>query len=320
MIMAGLPSTTLDDRAAAHLASGGRSLLLLGANLASAPQVRRLTAAASCAANAPTLIAADHEPGRIARLERVGVPPIPAGVPAAILAKDAAEAAQAMRAIGVNFTLAPVLDVPAASSPRLRGRTLGRTAGPVATSGVAFLTATQSLRVATAAKHFPGLGRATSDTHYTTATVHATSDDLERVDLAPFRVAIAAGVKAVMVGHAVYPAIDAEKPASLSPAVMSLLREGLGFRGVIITDALGMAAARRAGPIEDITVAALRAGADLLIVEDPGSVDRAVGAIVAAVERGDLTRSRLAEAAGRVRQLAAWASPVQCRPATPKAR
>lgn len=124
--------------------------------------------------------------------------------------------------------------------------------------------------------------------------------------------AIAEGVGAVMVGHPIYAAIDPDNPASLSPAVLDLLRSEFAFDGVAMTDAFSMAGVREGTTLGDIAVEALAAGEDMLIVDNPSEVEPAVQAIIEAVNARRLDRDRLAQAAGRVRRLAMSVAPVEC--------
>lgn len=313
MLMVGLPSTTLDPATAAHLTAGGRSLILFGRNLATPQQVADLTAAAACAAGAPLLVAADHEPGRVARLEPVGVPPIPVEGDADGLRADSRRAGEAMRALGVNLDLAPVVDVVRDDNPVLAGRSLGSDPAQVVTRGGAVMGGLAEAGVLAVLKHFPGHGLSGTDPHHEVTVIDADLDTLVEVDLRPFRELLAAGAPAVMVGHPIYPALDPQRPAGLSPVVLDLLRSQLGFQGVVMGDALSMAGVRDGYSLGEAAVLGLQAGLDLLIVDRPGEVEATVSAIVAAVEDGRLGRARLAEAASRVRELAASAVSVSCR-------
>jgi beta-N-acetylhexosaminidase len=134
------------------------------------------------------------------------------------------------------------------------------------------------------------------------------------VDFLPFAAAVAAGARAIMVGHPIYESLDPGLPASLSPAVLRLLRDEFGFDGVAVADALNMAGVAAGRDPGALAVAALAAGEDLLLVIDPVQIEPTVAAIVAAVATGGLSRERLQEAATRVRALAAAAAPITCNP------
>ncbi|NNF11025.1 MAG: glycoside hydrolase family 3 protein, partial [Acidimicrobiia bacterium] len=164
----------------------------------------------------------------------------------------------------------------------------------------------------TTAKHFPGHGLSTVDPHLQVTPIDAGLATLLATDFPPFQAAIDNGIGAIMVGHPIYAALDPDNPASLSPAVLEMLRDDFGFDGVAMTDAFSMAGVRAGGSVGDLTVQALIAGEDLLIVDNPAEVGPVVSAIEAAVAAGTLDRTRLAQAAGRVRRLAQSAFPVLC--------
>jgi len=318
VLMVGLPGRELDPATAAHLAAGGRGLLLLQDNIGTAAEVRSLTGAAACAASGPLLIAVDQELGPVARLQGLVTPlpttdearqmtPLELEITAQLLGDQ-------MLALGINVDLAPVLDVVAGANAALEGRHLGGDPALVAELGAAFLRGLQQAGIVAVPKHFPGHGRAAADPHYQAVRIATPLADLEAVDFPPFTTAFAAGARAVMVGHPIYEALDPSLPASLSPVVLGLLRRDFGFDGVAVTDALnmeGVAAGREPG---QLAVLALAAGEDLLLVVDPDAVEETVAAIVAAVATGELTLERLQEAANRVSDLAGAAAPVACAP------
>ncbi len=316
VLMVGLPGESIGEATAAHLAAGGRSLILFDGNIGSAAQLRSLTGAAACAADGPLLVAVDQELGVVARLRGL-VTPLPTTAEALEMTPLELELTgqllgDEMLALGVNMDLAPVLDVVAESSPALNGRHLGADPEVVASLGTAFMRGLEQAGVVAVPKHFPGHGRAVTDPHAETTYVGASLEDLEAVDFVPFEAAFAAGARAVMVGHPIYAALDPDHPASLSPLVLALLRERFGFEGVAITDSLSMAGVSAGRDPGDLAVAALAAGEDLLLVKDPAVVEDTVAAIVAAVATGDLALARLQKAASRVRALAAAAAPISC--------
>jgi len=178
--------------------------------------------------------------------------------------------------------------------------------------GAAFVRGLQAAGVIAVPKHFPGHGRSITDPHGVVTRIDASMEELEAVDFPPFDAVIAAGAPALMVGHPIYEALDADLPASLSPAVLDLLRDRFHFDGVAVTDSLsmtGVAAGREPG---EVAVAALAAGEDLLLVVDPARVEETVAAIVAAVATGGLPLERLQEASARVLGLAEAAAPITC--------
>ena len=155
--------------------------------------------------------------------------------------------------------------------------------------------------IVSAAKHFPNHGPAIVDSHKALPVVDHDMQTVRSYDLPPFRAAVEAGVPMVMVGHLLYPAVDGERPASLSPGWMGLLREELGFEGVIVTDDLAMAGASGGGTPERAAVRAVEAGADLLIVSSPPQQQAdAYDAVVAAVESGKIPESKIGDSVGRL--------------------
>jgi beta-N-acetylhexosaminidase len=171
---------------------------------------------------------------------------------------------------------------------------------------VAWLLGLQETGVAACVKHFPGHGDTAEDSHLALPTVDAPLDLLAERELVPFAAAVEAGVAAVMTSHLLVTALDPDLPATLSPRVLALLRERLGFAGAIVTDALDMAGASRGRGVPEAAVRSLVAGADLLCLgadKDVALVREVQAAVVGAVESGRLSEARLIEADSRVRAL-----------------
>jgi beta-N-acetylhexosaminidase len=312
VILAGLPGTTLDKATAEHLAAGGRGIIIFTKNMLDAGQLSTLTSAMACAAGGEILVAVDQEPGRVDRLAKVGLAsPDPFADRETFISESEAMATE-MIGLGINLDLAPVVDVARGPNPVLVGRNFGSDPEVVAQRGTDFISALQQAGVGTTAKHFPGHGLSTVDPHLVVTPIDAGLEILAETDFPPFATAIAEGVGAVMVGHPIYAAIDPDNPASLSPAILDLLRNEFAFDGVAMTDAFSMAGVRDATTLGDIAVEALTAGEDMLIVDSPSEVEPAVQAIIEAVNAGTLDRDRLAQAAGRVRRLAMSVAPVKC--------
>jgi beta-N-acetylhexosaminidase len=225
-------------------------------------------------AHVPLLLMTDQEGGDVRRL------PGPPALSEKQIGQSASPAAQArlagtgaagnLRGAGLNVNLAPVLDVyrsPGDFTDQF-GRSYSSDPRQAAQLGADFITAQQAGRVAATAKHFPGLGAAArvQDTDLRPVTLGVPGPALRGVDELPYRAAIAAGVKLVMLSWAVYPALDPARPAGLSPAIVQgELRQRLGFRGVTITDALGAGALARFGGIGHRSQLAALAGMDLLL-------------------------------------------------------
>jgi len=316
VLMVGLPGPDLDPATAERLAAGAAGLILFAGNIDGADRLRSLTGAAACAAGAALLVAVDQELGPVARLAGL-VTPLPTAAEAQAMSPTELELTgqllgEEMLALGVNVDFAPVIDVVQGANPVLAGRHLGGDPQLVGELGAAFLRGLQQAGVIAVPKHFPGHGRSTTDPHSGVTRIDASLADLEAGDFPPFAAAFSAGAHAVMVGHPIYEAIDPDLPASLSPAVLALLRGRFAFTGVAVTDSLSMAGVAQGREPGDLAVLALAAGEDLLLVVDPAQVEPMVAAIIAAVATGDLPLERLQEAAARVRLLAGAAAPVPC--------
>ncbi|MCO6060453.1 glycoside hydrolase family 3 protein [Pseudomonas sp. MOB-449] len=253
------------------------------------------------------LVAIDQELGGIQRLHDL-VTPLPSAADArqwsdADIAARSREVARAARQLGINIFLAPIVDVVTGENPWLSGRHLGSQAGEVSRVSCAFIEGVQAAGVAAAAKHFPGHPVCELDPAVHEAIVAGSNDALQ-LSLGVFRDVIARGVKAIMAGPALVPAIDAAEPSSTSRTTLALLREQLGFAGLIISDDLDAPGIQRGRSIEEVAVASIAAGADLLLLSSESGLDGVANALVSAVEEGTLAAGRLTEAAARVRALA----------------
>ncbi|HXV52691.1 MAG TPA: glycoside hydrolase family 3 N-terminal domain-containing protein [Solirubrobacterales bacterium] len=215
----------------------------------------------------------------------------------------AREAAEALRSAGFDLNLFPVADVATLDSP-LGDRAFSDDPATVTELTAAAVRGCAAAGLACAAVHFPGLGAASEDTDRGQATVGLDQETLEARDLGPFATAFSEGMPAVGLSLAFYVAYDPATPAALSARVTTgLLREGLGFEGVAITDDLGAGAVRAGYSAPKAAVSALAAGADLIRIDAPGNQRGVAEAIVAAVESGSLPLARLQQAAARVVEL-----------------
>jgi beta-N-acetylhexosaminidase len=298
------------------LDDGLGGVLLFANNITGPEQLRALTATLR-AHNPAALIATDEEGGTVTRVEaRTGSSyPGHAALGAAgdtgLTRRVAASIGAMLAQGGVNLDLAPVADVDSNPvNPIIGVRSFGADPGLVAAHAVAFVEGVQSHLVAACAKHFPGHGRTDTDSHVTLPVVEASLADLRETELVPFRAVAGAGVRSVMTAHVVFPAIDTV-PATISRRILAgLLREELGFGGVIVTDALEMAAIGDNATSAEGAVRSLAAGADLLCL--PGqwaAQQRARDSLACAVRDGTVPARRVEEAAARVRALADWARP-----------
>jgi beta-N-acetylhexosaminidase len=270
-------------------------------------QVGQLQDAARLGDNPPLLIMIDQEGGEVKRLP--GPPDQSArqigdSGDADLARQQGASTGTYLAGLGVNVDLAPVLDVERpATADSIASRTFGDDPELVSELGAAFIEGLQGANVAATAKHFPGLGLATANTDFGPVTVVATEEDLNAA-AAPFQDAIDAGVDMVMMSTASYPGLGSRQPAALAPQIVrGLLREQLGFQGVIITDDLeGDAISDEMNPA-NAAVAALAAGNDLALAS--GTATRAFDAVVKAAKAGELDRDLLDLAYARVATLKA---------------
>ena len=252
----------------------------------------------------PLLVAADLERGPAFRIRR-GVVPIPYAMAIGATRSTAAArlageiTAREGRALGIQWAFAPVADVNSnPGNPVINIRSYGEDPALVADMVAAFIEGIHSGDMLATAKHFPGHGDTEADSHLQLALVAADAERLKRVELVPFRRAIAAGVDGVMVGHIAVPALDASgTSAALSHRVGEVLRRELEFSGLVVTDALDMAGARTAWSGQSV-VDAVAAGADVVML--PPDPELAIQALVRAVESGALSPARLDESVRRV--------------------
>jgi beta-N-acetylhexosaminidase len=296
---------------------GWGGVIVFGRNVESPAQLAALTRGlqevAQSSSGLPLLVAVDQEGGRVARLKA----PFTAFPSAAAVGQvDSEELAfevgcalgRELSAVGINMNMAPVLDVLTNPANAVIGdRAFSSDARRVACLAKALMRGLHAAGVLAVGKHFPGHGGTLLDSHLTQAVCERTGDQLQDSELLPFREAIAAGIAAIMTAHVVYPAWDAQRPATLSPPILTgVLRERLGFQGVIITDDLGMAAVSEALPWEDVPVQALRAGAELLLIcHQRQRQEHAYVRVLAAVRDGELPEHLVDRAVSRIRELKA---------------
>lgn len=268
-------------------------------------QLTDLTAAIQDAADsadhiAPLVMAA-QEGGRFSTLSELPPAKAPGRLRSASEASRAAgRAARALKRVGVNGVLAPVLDVGLSGGAGIGARAYSDEQDMVAAYGRATVEAYRRARVLSAPKHFPGLGAANQPTDEGPATIGLSLDELMKRDLVPFAAAIAAGAPAIVIGHGLYESEDFVTPASLSRGISTgLLRGQLGFRGLAITDDLASPAI--ASPIPDAAVQAIAAGSDMVFISGgPAEQEAAYRRLLDAARRGELEPGRIDEALRRV--------------------
>ncbi|MEM6333987.1 MAG: beta-N-acetylhexosaminidase [Planctomycetota bacterium] len=309
----GFASGSVDASLRALLDRGVGGVVLFSRNVGEPGQVAELQRELSEAAGRPLLRMVDQEGGRVARLrEGFTVPPSMRALGRAGDA-DLAEAVgrllgRELAAVGFNVNLAPVLDLATNGDSRVIGdRSLGTEPGAVSAMAGALIRGIESTGVASCGKHFPGHGDTPVDSHVELPRLGVSLEVMRRREFVPFEAAIAAGVSTMMPGHLVIEALDAALPATMSRSVVhGLLREAMGFEGLIISDDLEMGAIAEHFGVERAVVAAVNAGVDLLMVSHRHDrVDAAIEALRLAVERGEVSRSRIEDAGRRIDRLAA---------------
>ncbi len=260
----------------------------------------------------PVWVGVDQEGGRVARLRRPFTEwPSMAALGRSgdrILARRFAEAlGRELGAVGVSIDFAPVLDVLTnAHNPAIGDRALGSDAGAVADLGAEIIDALQAAGVAACGKHFPGHGDTSVDSHHDLPVVDHAPDRLDAIEYVPFRRAIDAGVAAIMVAHVLVPAYDEERPASVSPRIVSgVLRQELSFDNLIVTDDLSMkgCSARWAPPAAALM--AVAAGADAVLLCEPNHDQQAQALedLVHAIEDGTLSYQQVEASVARHQRL-----------------
>jgi beta-glucosidase-like glycosyl hydrolase len=280
----------------------------------SVESVRRLTADLLRRAGRPLLIASDLERGagqQVAGLTQFPPPLALASLgDASVVRWAGAVTAQEARAVGINWVFAPVADLDVLpDNPIVQTRAFGDDPNRVASLVRTWIEGCQDAGALACAKHFPGHGRTTVDSHIALPIVGDTADTLRENDLLPFAIAVESGVASVMTAHVAYPALDASGvPATISRPIIAELREGLGFDGLVVTDALIMDGALMGRRESDAAVEAIQAGVDLLLY--PKDARRVRDALQQGLASGALAATRLAEALRRYeRALATATSP-----------
>jgi beta-N-acetylhexosaminidase len=273
-------------------------------------------------ASVPLIVSSDLEPG-LGRLEggvfshylmdagSATIFPSNMAIGATGHEEDAHDVARAIgeeaRAVGIQIDFAPVVDVNNnPNNPVINTRSFGEDPARVARLSALFVRGLQETGTVATAKHFPGHGDTDVDSHLGLPVVSATMSRLDSMELLPFRAAINAGAGLVMTAHIALPAItgDSTTPATLSPRIITgLLRDSLGFHGVTITDAMTMEGVGKGYTTEQSSVLAVNAGDDILL--KPTDPTRAIDAVVAAVERGEISRARIDSAARHILSLKA---------------
>ncbi|WP_112467137.1 glycoside hydrolase family 3 protein [Streptomyces triticisoli] len=317
VLQPGFTGTTAPDWLLRRVGEGLASVGLFGRNIASSEQLAALTERLREERD-DVLVAIDEEGGDVTRLEvRTGSSfpgnhALGAVDDTELTRSVALELGRRLAECGVNLNWAPSADVNSnPGNPVIGVRSFGADTGLVARHTAAYVAGLQSAGVAACTKHFPGHGDTAVDSHHALPRIDVDPAVLRERDLVPFRAAIDAGTKAVMSAHILVPALDPDRPATLSRRILTdLLRGELDYDGLIVTDGMEMQAIAGTYGIERGSVLAIAAGADAICVggglADDETVRRLRDALVTAVRAGELPEERLADAAARVRALARW--------------
>ncbi|MEE9166412.1 MAG: glycoside hydrolase family 3 protein, partial [Candidatus Neomarinimicrobiota bacterium] len=263
----------------------------------------------------PLLVAADYERGVGQQLDGATLFPTNMG----LAATDSPElaynqgmiTAKEARAVGVHITFAPVMDVNSnPDNPIINFRAFGDSPEIVSRFGVEFIKGAQESGLIATAKHFPGHGDTGTDSHTTLPVIEKDNNTFESVDLVPFKAAIDAGVKMIMVGHIAVPSLDESgKPATLSNKLNGdLLRNKLGFEGIIVTDAMEMGGITESYWAGEAAIKTIETGTDMVLL--PMDIDRAISAVTEAVRSGRISEDRIDASVKRIleakRELGLW--------------
>ncbi len=319
LFMVGMPGAHLDDATENLIHEdhvGG--IILFSRNIEDPLQLAALCsdlqAAASKALDPPLFLAVDQEGGRVARLKEpfrsfagnaaIGMDEEP--VKRAI--EFATVTSKEMTVVGLNMNLAPVVDVQRGEIEKhLAGRSFGEDPEVVAFLGRTVVRHLQQNGIMAVAKHFPGLGRADVDPHFHLPKINIDLEELERINFPPFAAAIEEGVCGIMTSHAIYPALDHERPATLSHTVLTkVLRERMGFKGLTITDDLEMGAIAADSSVAEGALKSFQAGADILLIcKDQSHVRESLDALRQAVSKGTFPPSGSRQSLERIRKMKA---------------
>ncbi|MBI3547927.1 MAG: beta-N-acetylhexosaminidase [Elusimicrobia bacterium] len=294
--------------------TGACGVLLLGRNIESPKQLRRLVGDLQDKVGRPLLFSIDHEGGWVLRFER-GVTAFPGNACLGRVADPnyayavGRQMGFELKDLGIQINLAPVLDVLADTyNPGIGIRSFGKDPALVSTLGAAMIRGMQDHGTSACAKHFPGKGAATQDAHVTLPTIRTPAAAFKKRDLAPFRAAVKAGVHCVMTSHVRFPALDPSgATATFSSKITGgLLRRDMKFRGVLISDDLCMGAVTEEMPIQQAAIQTLESGHDILLIAHEEQTQREAWELLeSAVADGLVPRARIDESARRIRALMA---------------
>ena len=288
-------------------------VILFARNVVAPEQVAEIARdAQGMARELPLWVSVDQEGGRVARLKApftIWPPMMTLGRSGDVelAARFARALAAELKAVGISLDYTPVLDIHTnPKNPVIGDRALAERAEDVARLGRTIITTLQDAGIAACGKHFPGHGDTSTDSHHELPLIEHPPDRIENVELIPFRAAIDAGVASIMTAHILIPAYDEERPATLSPTIVDgLLKQTLGYSGLVLSDDLEMRAIGARYGIPEATVRAVAAGCDAVLMcgtsQEPQAA--ALEALIHAVEDGTLPIKRVEDALARHRNV-----------------
>ncbi len=311
LIMIRFPGTVLDQATADFIRDNGiRGVCLFRGNMTDSVQLAKLTADLRDAMGPNALIAIDQEGGAVVRSTWVPAPPAAMGLGAAddtdLAYRTGAAVARAAKSLGFNWNFAPVLDLNNnPNNPVIAERSFGAEPQRAVELAMAWMAGSHAEGVACCVKHFPGHGDTHVDSHRDLPTVGKALPELDVLELAPFRAA-APVAPAMMTAHIVYPAIDPDNPATMSPAILDgILRKQWNYKGIIITDGMDMHAIAGRYGVGNAAVRALLAGADMVMaLGTTETQNETLDAIAAALANGSLSQAAVDERLARLNALA----------------
>ena len=315
LMMIRMPGTELSAEMANFLREHHiRAICLFRQNMLNAEQLGKFTADLREVMGPEALIAIDQEGGAVVRATWVPQPPAAMSLGAsndAVLSREVGAAvARAVKSLGINWNFAPVLDLNNnVDNPVISERSFGSDPKKAAALAMAWMEGSLSEGVACCVKHFPGHGDTNVDSHRDLPTVDKSRTELDALELAPFQMAAARGTAsapAMMTAHIVYPQLDGENPATMSPKILTgILRDEWNYQGVVITDGMDMHAIAGRYGVGNAAVRALAAGADMVMALGTTETQlETLNALSAAIEAGEITQSDVQQKMARVSKLA----------------
>ncbi|OWR27379.1 beta-N-acetylhexosaminidase [Saccharibacillus sp. O23] len=311
MVIAGLEGTSLREADRALIRDYGvGGVIFYADNIRSAAQTKQFAAevrAANPRGDLPLFVSVDQEGGRVARLKGVDKVPTAAAIGAkndpAYARSIGEQLGEQLRSQGFNLDYAPVLDVNSnPDNPVIGDRSFGSDANRVSKIALPVMEGLESKQIIPVVKHFPGHGDTSVDSHIALPVVNKSLAQLEKLELIPFKKAIADGADVVMIAHILLPKLDGKYPSSMSKAVITdLLRGKLGFEGVVMTDDMTMGAIAENYGLGDAAVRSVQAGSDIVLVaHGADNAIETIRAIKKAVESGQISEQRIDESAARI--------------------